>query len=127
MGLKTDKELLSTDHGLHVREINGQKVDRMKLKHDRTKSQAPPSIDHETRIPQAHRHQEGAGAVGVAVDPVKDFTDNAQRVDPPILRVDRNCISCAENKAQTLNAIKVACLCHTQSPIPYQGRDYHVS
>ena len=60
-------------------------------------------------------------------DPVKDFADNACRVDPPILKVDRHCMNCANNKALTLNAIKVACLTHTQSAIPYQGKNYHVS
>lgn len=58
---------------------------------------------------------------------MRDFEDNAARIDPPILKIDRACMSCAENKATTLNAIKVACLTHTQSAIPYQGRNYHVS
>ena len=62
-----------------------------------------------------------------AADAVKDFEDNAARVDSVVLKVDRACMSCAENKAQTLNAIKVACLTHTQSHIPYQGKNYHVS
>ena len=57
----------------------------------------------------------------------KVYDESANRIDPPVLRVDRNCISCAENKAQTLNAIKVACLAHTSSPIPYQGQNYHLS
>ena len=46
-------------------------------------------------------------------DAVKEFEDNACHVDPPVLKVDRKCMSCAENKALTLNAIKVACLTHT--------------
>ena len=46
-------------------------------------------------------------------DAVREFEDNACHVDPPVLKVDRKCMSCAENKAMTLNAIKVACLTHT--------------
>ena len=60
-------------------------------------------------------------------DAVREFENNACHVDPPVLKVDRKCMSCAENKALTLNAIKVACLTHTQSAIPYQGKNYHVS
>ena len=58
---------------------------------------------------------------------LKSFEDNAARIDPPVLRVDRHCMNCADNKAKTLNAFKMACLTHTQSPIPYQGQNYHVS
>lgn len=58
---------------------------------------------------------------------LKEFENNASKIDPPVLRIDRNCMNCADNKANTLNAIKVACLVHTQSAIPYQGKDYHVS
>ena len=58
---------------------------------------------------------------------LKEFEDNTTRIDPLLLRVDRNCINCSENIPATLKAIKLACLEYSQTPIPYQGQNYHVS
>ena len=69
----------------------------------------------EARIPSVHSNTEAQARK----EALRDFEDNAARVDPPVLKVDRACMACAENKAQTLNAIKIACLTHTQSAIPY--------
>ena len=62
-----------------------------------------------------------------STEDLTEFDDNAARIDPPVLKVDRACLNCSSNKQATLNAIKVACLGYSQSPISYQGRDYHVS
>lgn len=111
LAVKKDQELLSTDLGVHAKEIHGPKVNTKNLKTDRAQVPSP------TKTPTSPRR---------CSDP-KEFEDNASRIDPPVLRVDRNCMSCAENKAKTLNLFKMACLTHTQSNIPYQGKDYHVS
>ena len=130
MAQKNNKELLSTDNGVHAKEVFGPIVDPNKLKFDRTKvlsgrtDTKQNSLD--TRVPSIYKGSELDDIVNQNVN-LQDFEDNAQRIDPPVLRVDRSCLNCSENKTTTLNAIKVACLGYSQSPITYQGKGYHVS
>ena len=117
MAFKTDKNLLATDLGANSGVLKGQKI----MKHERVKSLkintiGEPEIKFATKTLKdtvMHRN-----AVPVELT-TKDYDCNASKTDPPVFRVDRNCMNCAENKAKTLNAIKVACLTHTQSPISY--------
>ena len=142
LAMKKDKELLSTDLGVTGRDVFGPNTDTRNLKFDRVnksqhyqggsmkKKQNQTSQVEVPMVPTIHNKNvddlTSATRQGLA-DAVRDFEDNACHVDPPVLKVDRKCMSCAENKALTLNAIKVACLTHTQSAIPYQGKNYHVS
>ncbi len=82
---------MCTDHGIHAKQIFGPKVDYESLKHDRNKSQPSPSRTHNT-LSSAKNNTTNA------MDPVKDFEDNATKITPPVLSVDRACLNCANNK-----------------------------
>ena len=84
---------MCTDHGIHAKQIFGPKVDYESLKHDRNKSQPSPS-----RTINGLDSTTNNAAVGGAMDAVKDFEDNATKITPPVLSVDRACLNCANNK-----------------------------
>ena len=117
MAFKTDKNLLATDLGANSGVLKGPKI----VKHERVKSLkintiGEPEIKFVTKtLNHTAMHRDAVPVESTT----KDYDRNASKTDPPVFRVDRNCMNCAENKAKTLNAIKVACLTHIQSPIPY--------
>lgn len=44
-----------------------------------------------------------------------------------VLKVDRNCLSCSGNMAQTMHQLKIACLSYTSAPILYQGNQFKLT
>lgn len=99
---------MSTDGGVTAREVYGPQVDASKLKYDRNQtvmSNSPNRLRYSSC--DAARQLDGNNEENVGMT---EFDDNAARIDPPLLRVDRACLNCSDNKTATLNAIKVACL-----------------